>query len=369
MARLHTHNLNFLIPVQKTQNTGNHSTQDNKKGILLVNLGSPRSTEIEDVKNYLDEFLMDEKVIDYRWFFRNLLVRGIILRTRPKKSAEAYKTVWTPKGSPLIVYTEKLRDKLLKKMNLPVEIAMRYAQPSIENGMKALAEKGVTQVVLFPLYPQYAMSTTETVIEKAEEVKKEKFSEVQIHYVTPFYNKNSYLDALAKSIKENLPKEFDALMFSYHGIPERHLYKTDPTGTCRIGKCCFEKNRPSHQFCYRHQCYKTTEEIAKRLHLPKDRIIVSFQSRLGKDKWIEPYTDETLEKLPKKGIKNLVVCCPAFVSDCLETLEEIAIGGKNSFLRAGGENFHYIPCLNDNDAWVEVIKELSEEKLNEFYLI
>lgn len=341
----------------------------NKKGILLVNLGSPKSTKVEDVKEYLDEFLMDEKVIDYRWFFRALLVRGIILNTRPKKSAAAYKTVWTEEGSPLIVITEKIQKKLQKKVNVPVEIGMRYAQPSIESGIQKLVNQGVEEIVLFPLYPQYAMSTTETVIEKAEEVRKKKFPTVKINYIEPFYNRDIYTDCLAESIGEKLPDSYDALQFSYHGVPERHLYKTDPTNTCSIGDCCFKENNPSHQFCYRHQCFKTTETVIRKLNIPKEKTIVSFQSRLGKDKWIEPYTDKTLEKLPKKGVKNLAIVCPAFVSDCLETLEEISVEGKEEFLEAGGEKFHYIPCLNDEDRWIDVIKTLCDEKLNEFYMV
>jgi len=340
-----------------------------KKGILLVNLGSPRSTKVSDVKEYLDEFLMDERVIDYRWFFRTLLVRGIILNTRPKKSAAAYETVWTPEGSPLILITEQIQQKLQQRVDVPVEIGMRYAEPSIETGLRKLTDQGVTEIVLFPLYPQYAMSTTETVIEKAEEVRKKSFPGIKIHYVQPFYNREMYINCLAESIREKLPAEFDALQFSYHGVPERHIYKTDPTNTCNLNDCCSRPENPSHQFCYRHQCYRTTELVIEKLGIPKEKTIVSFQSRLGKDKWIEPYTDQTLENLPKKGVKKLAVVCPAFVSDCLETLEEIAMEGQEEFLKAGGESFHYLPCLNDEDAWIEVVKNLCEEKLNEFYLV
>lgn len=339
------------------------------KGILLVNLGSPKSTRVEDVKEYLDEFLMDEKVIDYRWFFRSLLVQGIILRTRPAKSAEAYKTVWTDEGSPLIVITRQIQQKLQKLVDIPVEIGMRYAEPSIENGIRSLTEKGVTEIVLFPLYPQYAMSTTETVVDKAEEVRKKHFPNVRISYVQPFYNRDIYIDCLAESIREKLPEHYDALQFSYHGVPERHIYKTDPTNTCNLNDCCSRAENPSHQFCYRHQCYKTTELVIEKLDIPREKTVVSFQSRLGKDKWMEPYTDETLEALPKKGVKNLAIVCPAFVSDCLETLEEISVEGRDEFLHAGGENFHYIPCLNDEDRWIEVVKTLCEEKLNDFYFV
>lgn len=344
-------------------------TTSNRKGILLVNLGSPRSTSVPDVREYLDEFLMDEKVIDYRWFFRALLVQGIILNTRPAKSAEAYKTVWTDEGSPLIVITQKIQKKLQKLVDVPVEIGMRYAQPSIEAGIQKLVDQGVTEIVLFPLYPQYAMSTTETVIEKAEEVRKKKFPGIKINYVQPFYNREIYTDCLAESIREKLPENFDALQFSYHGVPERHIYKTDPTNTCNLNDCCSRENNPSHQFCYRHQCFDVTNSVIKKLGLPKEKVMVTFQSRLGKDKWMEPYTDETLETIGKKGIKNLAIVCPAFVSDCLETLEEISVEGKHQFEHGGGQNFHYIPCLNDEDRWVDVVKTLCEEKLNEFYFV
>ncbi|HFI4797912.1 ferrochelatase [Elizabethkingia anophelis] len=340
-----------------------------KKGILLVNLGSPKSTSVQHVKEYLDEFLMDERVIDYRWIFRALLVKGIILNTRPKKSAEAYKSVWTGEGSPLIVITEKIQKKLQKIMEIPVEIGMRYAEPSIESGLKKLIDKGVSEVVLFPLYPQYAMSTTESVIEKAEEIRKSKFPDIQINYIQPFYNRDIYIDCLTENIREKLPEDFDILQFSYHGVPERHIYKTDPTKTCNLNDCCFRGNNPSHQFCYRHQCFETTRKVIEKLNLPREKTMVTFQSRLGKDKWIEPYTDDTLKLIPSKGVKKLAVVCPAFVSDCLETLEEISQEGKEIFKNSGGEIFHYIACLNDEDRWIRVIKQLCEEKLNEFYFI
>jgi len=335
-----------------------------KKGILLINLGSPKSTEVKDVKEYLDEFLMDERVIDYRWFFRALLVQGIILKTRPKKSAAAYRTVWTEEGSPLIVISKQLQQKLQDRVDVPVGLAMRYAEPSIEQGIQELVDKGVTEIVTLPLYPQFAMSTTETVNEKVKEVQQKLFPNIQIKDVKPFYNRDVYVEVLAQSIKEHLPENFDMLLLSYHGVPERHIYKTDPTKTCKINDCCFKDDLPSHPYCYRHQCFKTSELLRIKLGLPQEKMMTSFQSRLGKDKWIEPYTDETLENLPKKGIKNLVVVCPAFVSDCLETLEEISVEGKEEFLHAGGESFTYIPCLNDRDDFVEVVKDLCTEVLS-----
>ena len=328
-----------------------------------MNLGSPKSTKVKDVKEYLDEFLMDERVIDYPWFLRALLVKGVILNVRPKKSAAAYKPVWTEEGSPLIVITKQIQAKLQQRVDIPVEIGMRYAEPSIETGIRKLVEQGVEEIVLFPLYPQYAMSTTETVVEKAKEVQEKFFPEVKINFVPPFYNKEIYINCLAESIKEKLPESFDLLQFSYHGVPERHIYKTDPTKTCKIGDCCFKEDYPAHAYCYRHQCLKTTELVRQKLGFSAEQVKSTFQSRLGKDKWIEPYTDETLENLPKNGVKNLAIVCPAFVSDCLETLEEISVEGKEEFLHAGGEHFHYIPCLNDEDRWIDVVQQLCADAM------
>lgn len=338
-------------------------SENSKKGILLINLGSPKSTAVKDVREYLDEFLMDERVLDMKWIGRALLVKGIILRTRPKKSAEAYKSVWTEDGSPLIVYSKKVQQKLQNIVDIPVGLAMRYAEPSIESGIQELVSQGVTKITVLPLYPQYAMSTTETVIEKAEEVRKKKFPHIKINYVKPFYNRDSYITSLANSIKKGLPENYDKLLFSYHGVPERHIYATDYTHTCNLENCREEKDLHFNHYCYLNHCYETTRLVKEKLGLPDDKVQISFQSRLLKDPWLKPYTDYTLEDFPKNGVKSIAVCCPAFVSDCLETLEEISMEGKEEFLHAGGENFTYIPCLNDNDDWIEVVKEVCEEML------
>ena len=337
-----------------------------KKGILLVNLGSPKSTDVKDVKTYLDEFLMDEYVLDMSWLGRALLVKGIILKTRPKKSAEAYKSVWTPEGSPLIVFSKKLQEKLQAKVDVPVALAMRYANPSIEEGMRELVKKGVNQITVLPLYPQYAMSTTETVLEKVESVRSRIFPDVKVNAVKPFYDRDEYITNLADSIKDKLPENFDKLLFSYHGVPERHIYKTDYTHTCNLDNCRTEQHQHFNEYCYLNQCYETTRLVKEKLGLPDDKVQISFQSRLLKDPWLQPYTDQTLESFPSQGVKNIAVCCPAFVSDCLETLEEISMEGKEEFIHAGGEKFTYIPCLNDNDDFVDTVKLLCEEKLNNF---
>ena len=328
------------------------------KGVLLVNLGSPDSNDPKDVKKYLGEFLMDERVIDLPLWLRTFLVKGIILNTRPKKSAAAYKKIWWKEGSPLIVLSKRLYQKVIKKTDIPVALAMRYGNPSMKMGLSELYKEGVKEVLVIPLYPQFAMATTETILVLAEELRSDYFPEMKITHIPAFYDKPEYVKALSNSIKENLKnKEYDHLLFSYHGIPERHIYKSDITKShCKIdGSCC---NTPSkaHKFCYRHQCLSTTENVISELNLDRDKVSTSFQSRLGANPWLQPYTAKTIvEKAKKDGIKKLAIVTPAFVSDCLETLEEIAMEGKEEFLESGGQEFHTISCINDNDEWVNVI--------------
>lgn len=326
-----------------------------KQGVLLVNLGSPDSTKVSDVRKYLKEFLSDPKVIDVP-FVRKVILPLIILPFRSPKSAKAYKKIWWEEGSPLIVLSERLQQKLAQQIDIPVALGMRYGKPSIEKAIKELHDQGVEEILHIPLYPQYAMSTTETVVDKVNEVQSNQFPHLKIHHLPPFYNHPDYVEVLAAIIKEKLPEEFDKLLFSYHGIPERHIYKTDKAGTCEIGKCCFQENLAGHATCYRHQCYQTTEAVKQKLGLEQKQVFQTFQSRLGRDPWLKPYTDKMLEQFPEKGVKKLAIVTPAFVSDCLETLEEIAMEGKEEFIEAGGETFTYIPCLNDDDRWIAVLK-------------
>lgn len=315
------------------------------KGILLVNLGSPDSTEVNDVRTYLREFLMDGKVIDSPWLIRKFVVECFILPRRPINSAEAYKKIWTDEGSPLIIYSKKLQAKIQNQIDVPVGLAMRYKNPSIEVGLQELYDQGVRDILVIPLYPQYTMSTTETVADKVIEVQKKKFKDVEIKFLKAFYNHPDYVKVLGDSIKEKLPENFDQLLFSYHGIPERHDKKALEFG----------KRNKIEVETYRNQCFESSRLVAEYLGLKPEQYTTTFQSRLGKDPWIQPYTDKTLEEFPAKGVKNLAVCTPAFVADCLETLEEISMEGKDEFLHAGGETFTYIPCLNDRDDWTDVM--------------
>ena len=327
------------------------------KGILLVNLGSPDSPTPKDVKPYLDEFLMDERVIDAPLWLRNLIVRGIILRTRPKRSAEAYAKIWWDEGSPLIVLSERFHSKLSGKIFLPSALGMRYGSMSIRKAMLELYQQGVRDVLLVPLYPHYAMSSYETVVVKAMEVQRADFQEMQLTTLPAFCKNDQYIEVLSRSIADGLKGfDYDHLLFSYHGIPERHIRKSDPTHYhCKIDDRCCTTNSVAHHSCYRHQCYYSTERVIQALGLPRDRVSTSFQSRLAGDPWLKPYTDFEFERLAKAGVKNLAVITPAFVADCLETLEEIAMEGKKQFLEAGGASYRHIPCLNDREDWVAVM--------------
>lgn len=333
------------------------------KGILLVNLGSPDSTATKDVRKYLDEFLMDERVIDIPYWKRFLIVKGIILRFRPKKSAAAYKKIWWKEGSPLVVISERFTKKLKTKTNIPIALGMRYGSMSIKKGIEELYKKGVTEVLLVPLYPHYAMSSYETVVVKSEEICKLDYPNIKLDVMPAFYNNNDYIEVMSNNIKRHLSDfKYDHILFSYHGIPERHIYKSDPTNShCKIDGSCCNIASVAHKTCYRHQCFETTKGIVKTLNLKEGTYSNSFQSRLLNDPWLKPYTDFELERLPKEGKTKLAVIAPAFVSDCLETLEEIAMEGKEQFINAGGENYQYIPCLNDNDDWVAVMQNWIED--------
>ena len=327
-----------------------------KKGLLLVNLGSPDSATPRAVRRYLDEFLMDRYVIDYPYLLRALLVKGIILNTRPKKSARAYQKIWWTQGSPLIVLSKCLTEKVRHKLGFPVALGMRYGAPSLATGLGELADQGVTHTQVIPLYPHYAMSTTKTVTEKALSLRERHFKNMQLDFLPPFYKKPTYIQTLAESIRPHLKAPFDQLLFSYHGIPERHIRKTDPTAShCQMNQTCCQRPSQAHAYCYRHQCLETTRLVQAHLGLPDEKVRSSFQSRLGRDPWLRPYTDETLRKFPAQGVKKLLVVTPAFVADCLETLEEIGMEGQETFLSQGGARYEAIPCLNDDENWAALL--------------
>jgi protoporphyrin/coproporphyrin ferrochelatase len=328
-----------------------------KRGVMLMNLGSPDSTEVKDVARYLREFLMDARVIDYPWLLRTLLVKGIIVPFRAPKSARAYKTVWTKDGSPLVVLTKQLQRALQKEVTEPVVVSMRYGNPSPEAAFSALLQKEplLEEVILVPLYPHYAMSSYETAVEHAMDVYRKKQYTFRISTIKPFFDEPHYLDAMAANIKPFLQQEYDHILFSYHGIPERHIRKSDTTGNhCLTTDNCCNVGSVAHATCYRHQAFTTTRKLVETLQIPVGKHSISFQSRLGKG-WLQPFTDIRLQEMPAEGIKKILVICPAFISDCLETLEEIDERGREEFMKAGGESFTMIPCLNTHPVWVNAL--------------
>ncbi len=335
-------------------------------GILLVNLGSPASTAVKDVASYLNEFLMDERVIDLPWLGRRILVSGLILTGRPKRSAEAYSKIWGPDGSPLVQISRQLRDQVQLRTELPVELGMRYGEPSILSGLKALRARNADAVRLIPLYPHYAMSSFETVVVKVKQVMAEMGWQVPLSVLPPFYNHPRYIASLVASAQESLKWDYDHVLFSYHGIPLRQVLKVDPTGSHCVNEpegfppCC-RKPSQAHLYCYRHQVMETTEAFVKAAGIPSDKYSIAFQSRLGRTPWLRPYTDFELPRLAAEGKKKVLILSPSFVSDCLETLEELGIRGVELFTEAGGDELRPVPCMNLHPDWIKTLVDWSED--------
>ncbi len=330
-----------------------------KQGVLLVNLGSPDSPSVGDVRRYLREFLMDGRVLDAPWPIRFAVVHLAILPRRPHQSAEAYEKIWTPEGSPLIVISRNVQRALQARLPVPVELAMRYQNPSIPSAVQALVKSGVAECLLIPLFPHYAMSSFETAVERVKEVAARQAPNLRLQVQAPYYQHPAYIEALVASARPYLDGSWDHLLFSFHGIPERHLRKSDPTGQHCLGTpdCC-ERASTAHATCYRAQCLQTMTEFVRVAGLVPGKYSFAFQSRLGRDPWLKPYTDLELERLARNGVKRLLVICPAFVSDCLETLEEIRIRGQETFAAAGGEQLTQIPCLNEHPRWLEALEAM-----------
>jgi ferrochelatase len=330
--------------------------------ILLVNLGSPNSSSASDVRKYLREFLMDGRVLDAPYPIRFGIVHFMILPWRPKNSAEAYEKIWTAEGSPLVVTSRKVQARLQERLGIPVELAMRYQNPSIDKALEKLRAEGVKKLLLIPMFPHYAMSSYETAVERVASLLTKIAPEISLSVMAPFYEHPDYIKALVGSVADYLKQPYDHLLFSFHGIPERHLRKSDPTSChCLLKNDCCTEISPVHNTCYRAQCFKTVQAFTKSAVLPNDKFSVAFQSRLGRDRWLKPYTDHVLTDLARTGIKKLLVICPAFVADCLETLEEIGIRGRESFLQAGGEELTLIPCLNQHPLWLAALEKMVRE--------
>lgn len=329
------------------------------RAVLLTNLGSPDRPDVPAVRKYLNQFLMDPYVIQLPWALRRMIVSLFVLPLRPKASAHAYQSIWWEDGSPLIVLTERLLESVKGKTDIPVAMAMRYGKPAIEDQLMALANtQGVDEILLVPLYPHYADSTVTTTVEEAKRVVRKNSLDIKLTVFQPFYQEPDYIDALVSSAAPWISDRdsYDHVLFSYHGLPESHLVKADPTGKhCLQSRDCCEVASPAHAVCYRHQVLRTTACFVQKAGLLPEQYSVAFQSRLGRAKWLEPSTADTLEQLAQQGVKRLLVLCPAFVTDCLETLEEIELQGAEDFKNAGGDSLTLVPCLNDHEQWVSTI--------------
>lgn len=346
------------------------SSDARSRGILLLNLGSPATTAAPDVRSYLRQFLMDERVLDSPWPIRKFVVECLILPKRPAESGEAYRSIWWDEGSPLIVISRRVEALLKARIPNPLALGMRYGEPSTERAMRELLDRGgpeMEEILVIPLYPHYAMSSFETAVVAAQDALRNLDSNVKLTVFPPFYEDPHYIRAMVENARSTLAEPYDHVLFSYHGIPERHLKKTDPSGAhCLVAPDCCRVASPAHENCYRAQTVMTTEVFAAEAGLEKGKYSISYQSRLGRDPWLQPYTDYEFERLAKEGVKRLVVLSPAFVSDCLETLEELGIRGKEDFLAAGGEEFRLVPCLNEHPAWIEALADFCARPVESF---
>jgi ferrochelatase len=340
----------------------------NDSGLLLLNLGSPDSYSVPDVRRYLREFLMDERVIDVPYLVRSIIVKGFILPFRARRSAHAYSKVWTKEGSPLKSITVSFKKQIESLIDMPVAIAMRYGNPTPAAALKELKENNsnLSKLFIAPLYPHYAMSSYETAVEHVLAEVRRNYPSLTFQILKPFYNESKYVECLSESIRPYLETPFDHVLFSYHGLPVRHLKKSDCTGThCySTANCCTVPSK-AWDTCYQHQVTQTTNLVASKLGLLQSQFSISFQSRLGRDEWIRPFTSELLEAFPSMGVKRLIIVCPAFVADCLETLEEIGMAGEKNFLKAGGESMTVVPCLNTFKPWAKTFAGWCNEREEE----
>ncbi len=337
-----------------------------KTGVLLVNLGTPDSTKTSDVRKYLREFLMDGRVVDVPFWKRWLLVNLIIAPFRAPKSAKEYRKLWTEKGSPLLSYSLALKEMVQEKLgeNFVVALAMRYQQPSIASVLKMILQQHPNRLVVLPLFPQYASATNGSVYQKVMELLKNKLEIPSLHFISSFHDHPKMIETFAKRGKYYLNREdYDHILFTYHGLPERQLIKANANCLYNGQSCCntlHEKNR----LCYRFQCFSTSKHLAKALDLSENDYSISFQSRLGKTPWIKPYTDETLVQLAAKGIKKILAFSPSFVADCLETNIEIGQEYHELFREKGGEKVQLVESLNTHPLWVETVCDIVCEQIN-----
>jgi ferrochelatase len=328
-------------------------------GVLLINLGSPKELSKKSVRQYLRVFLSDDNVVDLPKFLQQFILRLFILPFRPKNTLEAYEKIWTKKGSPLIISTESIANKLTEKTGWNVEYAMRYEEPSIEKALHKFKKNEINKIYVISLYPHNAMATTVTTELETRNVAMNVSNDFELIFTKPFFDNEEYINAMVNSIRPYVEnKSYDKIIFSYHGIPKRQAKKTDETGEhCFSTSNCCEIENDGSKDCYRSHTRIASDLTAKKLGLEDDQWEIAYQSRIGPG-WLTPFTDKRLAKLPEEGIDNIAILCPSFISDCLETLEEIDIRGRETFLKAGGKNMTYIPCLNDSEDTINLLENL-----------
>ena len=329
------------------------------EGVLLINLGSPKELSKKSVRQYLRVFLSDDNVVDLPKFFQQFILRLFILPFRPKNTLEAYEKIWTKEGSPLIISTESIANKLTEKTGWNVEYAMRYEEPSIEKALHKFKENEIKKIYVISLYPHNAMATTVTTELETRNVAMNVSNDFELIFTKPFFDNEEYINAMVNSIRPYVEnKSYDKIIFSYHGIPKRQAKKTDETGEhCFSTSNCCEVENDGSKDCYRSHTRIASDLTAKKLGLEDDQWEIAYQSRIGPG-WLTPFTDKRLAKLPEEGKDNIAILCPSFISDCLETLEEIDIRGRETFLKAGGKNMTYIPCLNDSEDTINLLENL-----------
>lgn len=335
----------------------------NKTGVLLVNLGTPNSPKPADVFRYLNEFLTDERVIDLPWLKRQCLVRGVIVPTRYRQSAQLYQKIWTDKGSPLLIHGEAVQTKLQEALgdDYHVALAMRYQNPSIPSVLSALEKARLDELIILPLFPQYASATTGSVHQKVMESIKEWNVIPKLTFIDSFYDHPEFISALCERAANYELQSYDHILFSFHGLPERQIRKADSRGECLTENCC-QRECGSNRNCYKGQCYGTARAMARQLGLRDDSYTICFQSRLGKEPWLEPYTQEVIREYAAKGLQRMLVFCPAFVCDCLETTCEIAYEYAHEFKTLGGKELQLVEGLNDHPAWIAALKQMILEQ-------
>ena len=334
-----------------------------KTAVLLINLGTPDSPSVGDVRKYLFQFLNDARVIDIPWLLRALLVNLIIVPFRAPKSAKIYQELWTKEGSPLLLHsknvTQKVQEKLKDKAD--VYLAMRYQSPSIDSVLEEIRKKNYAKIIVIPLYPQYASSSTGSTLEKVMQIISKWYVIPELSMVSQYYDEAGYLDAFAERGKAHIEDKYEHILFSYHGLPVRQVDKVYENGPCSDHHCEDQLDE-ENAFCYKAACYETTRQIASRLNIPKEKYTVAFQSRLDK-KWLEPFSDKVVEELAKKGVKKLLVFSPAFTADCLETTIEIGSEYKEIFEEHGGQHLQLVESLNDHPLWIDTLEKMVLERL------